>query len=227
MRPASATSCAPRWNPAPRCSRSRAASCAPGPSAPSVTSMPPGPSWLACASRRGDAPGAARQVRSARPRHPPSPGSPGLGGSCFLVGYFRPHGARLAGETDGPGPGGCGGVNLAASAVIHVRRRRGRPSDRACRAQRGFPGRESPACSSSRSCIVTAQVERDTDPPCREDLPPRVRQRGGPPGPVRHSCSARWRACCTIFSVRAVRWLPYSTARGPVNRRGIAAGPAG
>ena len=81
-RPASATSCAPRWNPAPRCSRNRAASCAPAPNAPSATSTPRGPSWPARASKRGErtllmlggqAP-AARDRKGTRPAREGQPG---------------------------------------------------------------------------------------------------------------------------------------------------------
>ena len=57
-RPESGRSCAARWNPAPRCSRSHAASCAAAPSAPSVTLTPRGPSW----------PGRARKAVAQTPR---------------------------------------------------------------------------------------------------------------------------------------------------------------
>ena len=53
-RPASGTRCGPPWRPAPKCSRSRAVSCAPGPSAPSVNWTGSAASWPRSArSRRG------------------------------------------------------------------------------------------------------------------------------------------------------------------------------
>ena len=77
------------WNPVPRCSRSRAASCAAAPSALSVTSTPRGPSW----------PGYARRAGPQTPRAHPGAAAAG-----------SPQRGSSTGQDTRPGrkwPGGC------------------------------------------------------------------------------------------------------------------------
>ena len=130
-RPASGTSCGPRWNPAPRCSRSHAASCAPGPSAPSATSTPPGPSWPACASKRRGWPLLA-QAGTGRARGQTGPAQPGKDSWAGPPGggYIKLAARWLTGEIDSspgaprprkgaPLPGaGCGASPRQALRIL-------------------------------------------------------------------------------------------------------------